>query len=60
MVYIIKTQFYRRVMNVKKCIDCIWFKDQKETIINYCIMKQSDNKNPEEENNCKYFALRIR
>ena len=45
---------------MQNCINCIWFLEQKGILYDYCMMKQPDNKNPEEKNNCKYFALRIR
>lgn len=44
-------------MKIKKCIHCYWFLEQKDTLINYCMMKQSFNEFPDVENNCVYWAF---
>jgi len=41
---------------MKICARCNWHLDQKETIYNYCMMKQPYVEFPWKENNCTYFS----
>jgi hypothetical protein len=44
---------------MKFCINCSWYLEQKETLYDYCMMKQPHSEFPENENGCIYYSTKL-